>query len=244
MEQPSSASYDIGLHERQTEIRNVFDQKELQSIFEDQADKYKALLESRIQKRARALDLGCGWGNFSYFLKRIGFKEVDGIDFDRSQLDLAQKVVDANLIQADLFEYLENCGDSPKYDLIGAVDLLEHLKRGDVPRFITLCRKNLCQGGVLVLRTPAADSPFSMYSRYNDLAHEYCYSSNAIYQLLRIHRFTSVTFLEDFYAGRSVLRRIRALLGKLLRELLRFYLRAAGFRRPRILSENMWIIAS
>lgn len=226
----------IGFHAQQTQIRKVPEGMTLIDLFKKQSNYYDALLGRHILCEGDALDLGCGWGNFSYYLKTRGFSHIVGVDFDPEQIALASKVGINELHCTDVFRYIEE--DERYYDLISAIDLVEHLKREDVLQFLALCRRRIKTKGMLVMRMPSADSPFAMYSRYNDLAHEFCYSTNLIFQLLLLNGFEQVSFIEEFYGGPS-----RRMIARMARQILRNYLRVAGIRPPKILSENMWVVA-
>ena len=65
------------------------------------------------------LDVPCGYGNFLYFLRSKGYKNVIGYDFDEAQIKLAQLLA-LPAKKNDLFKVLEE--SVVDYDLISSFD--------------------------------------------------------------------------------------------------------------------------
>ncbi len=58
-------------------------------------------------RHGRLLDVGCGTGLVGTFLAKLGFTEIDGLDFSQEMLDVARgKACYDNLIRADLTQPL------------------------------------------------------------------------------------------------------------------------------------------
>ncbi len=144
-------------------------------------------------KDARIVDLACGYGNLLYFFRERGYRQIAGVDISPDQVRRAGEVV-PSVHQGDVLEYL--AGRRAESNLITALNLIEHLTKDEVLRFIGGCFGALAPGGRLVLLTPNADSPFGMASRYNDLTHEVCFNPNALGRLLARAGFRNIEARE------------------------------------------------
>jgi 2-polyprenyl-3-methyl-5-hydroxy-6-metoxy-1,4-benzoquinol methylase len=132
-------------------------------------------------KTARIADLACGYGRLLHFFRLRGYRHLTGVDISPDQVKRATEV-HPNVHEGNVLDFLEQ--HCTQFDLIVALDLIEHLTKGEVLRFLRGCLEALRPGGRLVLQTPNADSPFGMASRYNDLTHEVCFNFNALSRLL------------------------------------------------------------
>ncbi len=133
-----------------------------------------------VAKDAHIIDLGCGEGRIIYLLQRMGYTNVEGVDISESQLRIARQVSD-RVVKADVLAYLKDT--SKNYDLILSFDLIEHLKKDEVLKFLNLCEARLNTRGRLILQTPNASSPFFGDVRYGDFTHELCFTPRLLSQL-------------------------------------------------------------
>ena len=83
------------------------------------------------------------------------------------------------------------------FDLITALDLIEHLHKDEVLRFLDGCCAALRPGGRLILQTPNADTPWAASIRYGDFTHEVCFNSNSLGRLMRLSGFSKVIGREQ-----------------------------------------------
>lgn len=144
-------------------------------------------------KDARIVDLACGYGRLLHFFRSRGYHNIAGVDISPDQVHRARQVT-PEIYQANVLDFLR---DHPgPYDLITALDLIEHLSKDEALLFLDLCLAALKPGGRLVLQTPNADSPFGMAIRYGDFTHEICFNVNAISRLLALHGFTAIEARE------------------------------------------------
>lgn len=108
------------------------------------------------RKSERVLDLGCGWGTFSFVLAPM-VKNVTGIDFSKKSIELCKtklrktKLKNVRFIRADA-QKTDLQASSFNY-IIGA-DLFEHLYPEQSVNVIKECRRLLKHGGRLVIWTP------------------------------------------------------------------------------------------
>ncbi len=86
-------------------------------------------------KTSRILDCGAGPGYFVYFLKKQGYTNVVGIDSCNQAVEIA-KGMDLNILRYDILDFLEN-NKSECFDLIVALDILEHLTKDEVLKVLS-----------------------------------------------------------------------------------------------------------
>ena len=80
-----------------------------------------------VNKAARIVDLGCGYGSFLYFLHEEGYRNIAGVDVGTEQVDSARRLGIPNVVQDDCGRFLEGCRQ--EFDCLTALDLLEHLTK-------------------------------------------------------------------------------------------------------------------
>ena len=125
----------------------------------------------------RVLDLACGPGVFLELLKEAGIEAI-GVDRDEEIVKKARQK-DLNVIQADIFDYLERTEES--YDGIFCSHLLEHLPFDRVTLFIEWIAKRLVPGGILVFVLPNPGSiRLHLFGFWRDPEHVRFYTGNLI----------------------------------------------------------------
>ncbi len=142
---------------------------------------------------AAILDIACGSGGLLFFFHEQGFHNLSGVDVSPEQVRIARDIA-PNVVEGDLFEFLQSHPDS--FDLITALDVVEHQKKDDVLRLLDLCHAALRPGGRLVLQTPNAESPFGFSVRSADFTHEVCFTSYSLGWLLKLCGFGEVAARE------------------------------------------------
>lgn len=116
------------------------------------------------------LDLGCGWGTFTFALAGK-VKKIIGLDFSKKSIDSCKNMLaetgydNVELIRADASE--TGLPDS-SIDVIICADLLEHLYPDDSLRVYDECARLLRNGGRLVVWTPCR-SHFLEVLKNNDI---------------------------------------------------------------------------
>ncbi len=143
---------------------------------------------------AEIVDLACGHGKLLHCLRQRGFANVRGVDRSPEQVAIARQT-GIPVDEADVLDFLG--GHRGRFDLITALDLVEHFRKEEVLAFLDLCHGALRPGGRLVLQTPNADSPFGAQHRYNDFTHEVAFNPNALCRLLALCGFSEVEAREQ-----------------------------------------------
>jgi len=116
----------------------------------------------------------------------MGYLNIQGVGISPEQVRLARQVI-PDVAESNVLEWLE--AHSSSFDLITALDLIEHFHKLEVLRFLDGCHNALKQGGRLILQTPNADSPWGTVHRYNDFTHEAGLTSNELSRLLALVGF-------------------------------------------------------
>jgi len=125
----------------------------------------------------RVLDLACGPGVFLELLREAGIEAI-GVDRDEEIVKKARQK-DLNVIQADIFDYLERTEES--YEGIFCSHVLEHLPFDRVTLFIEWIAKRLVPGGILVFVLPNPGSiRLHLFGFWRDPEHVRFYTGNLI----------------------------------------------------------------
>lgn len=139
-------------------------------------------------RNARILDLGCGYGEFLYFLQQQGYTRTSGVDLDPQQIETASRLGVRNLDCADASDYLVEGGT---FDLISALDVLEHIRRDRVLDFLVRVRRALVPGGRFICQVPNL-SAFHTPLFFMDFSHETAFTAPSLKQVLELAGFAKV----------------------------------------------------
>ena len=107
---------------------------------------------------ANILVISCGYGYFVHLLKTVGYSSVSGIDSDPEKVRIATEK-GLNCRVGNAFAFLENPPGS--YDVIIAEQEINHLTKGEILIFLTLCRKSLAKGGTLLVHSLNGANPIT-----------------------------------------------------------------------------------
>jgi len=175
-----------------------------------------------VRKDAAIADLGCGNGNLLYFFKQRGYTCVSGVDISPEQVQIARQV-NPDVIAVNVIDFLENHTET--FDLITGLDIIEHLQKDEILRFLDGCLAALKPNGRVILQTPNAESPWSNSIRYGDFTHEVCFSPCSLGSLLRLCGFDRIEAREEgaIAWGYSFVSSVRYLLWQVIRLKLKIY---------------------
>lgn len=122
-----------------------------------------------LHQPARALDLGCGRGEWLELLGEAGF-DASGVDLDDSML-AACRERGLKTSRADALATLHNLPDA-SISLVSAFHLVEHIPFDDVRALIAQALRVLQPGGLLIMETPNPENLVVGTSDfYNDPSH-------------------------------------------------------------------------
>lgn len=139
-------------------------------------------------KDARIADLGCGYGEFLYFLQQEGYRNTCGIDLDRAHVDASQSLGVRNVRCGDAREFLRSACD---YDVISALDVVEHFPKAEVLDFFELVRGALRPGGRFLCQVPNL-AGFHTPLFFMDFTHQTPFTGPSLKQALEIAGFVKV----------------------------------------------------
>jgi 2-polyprenyl-3-methyl-5-hydroxy-6-metoxy-1,4-benzoquinol methylase len=140
-------------------------------------------------RRAKILDVGCGYGEFLCFLQRMGYTQTLGIDLDSKELQIARSRGAGNLRQAEILSALADYRG--EFDVISALDVLEHVPKPRVLEFLKLALGALRPGGTFICQVPNLAAFYSpLY--YMDFTHETPFTAMSLKQALEMAEFKDV----------------------------------------------------
>ena len=158
-------------------------------------------------KKARILDVGCGYGAFVQYLRNEGYCHAEGIDLSTQQVELAHSLGIDDIFCEPMNHFLEK--KSSTYDLITAIDVVDHLPKTEVLPSLQMIYNSLKCGGHIIIQVVNGGSPFSGRMRYGDFTHEFALTATSAAQVLRAAGFHNVKVYstEPYIHGvRSLLR--------------------------------------
>ena len=159
---------------------------------------------------ARLLDLGCGYGEFLYYLQRQGYAQTRGIDLDPAQVEVARRLGVRNVQRAEARAFLAANGD---FDCIAALDVLEHFPQDDVLPLLKLVRRALRPGGRLLCQVPNL-AAFHTPLFFMDFTHRTPFTAPSLKQALEMAGFANVRVYPMGPVAHGLASALRALLWK------------------------------
>jgi 2-polyprenyl-3-methyl-5-hydroxy-6-metoxy-1,4-benzoquinol methylase len=167
-------------------------------------------------KDAAIVDVACGGGKLLYAFKSMQYRNVIGVDISSEQVKLARQVVSA-VDEANALDWLE--AHPSAFDLITGLDIIEHLYKPEILRFLDASYNGLKPGGRIILQTPNAESPSGGSIRYGDFTHEVGLTPKLLLQLLHLSGFQDVRVRETgpVPLGYSIASSMRFLIWQCLR---------------------------
>ena len=135
------------------------------------------------------LDLGCGLGHKMYALKKLGYKNVKGIDLSPECVEFSKRK-GFDVEENDILKFLEK--SNTDYQVIYAFDVLEHFDKNEALQLVSIARSRLSKPGLLLLFCPNANNLSNFRLRYMDITHEVFYTPESIKQLLYSGGFVDI----------------------------------------------------
>jgi SAM-dependent methyltransferase len=234
-------NYQKEFYQYQTKARDIISPEALIQAFNKFLPIYKKKIGSFLPKNldAKILDLPCGYGNFSYYLLKSGYLNLDSIDLDINQVELARSIG----INAQVYDGIDWLKKFPNtYDAIVSLDFLEHLDKDIAINYLHIIFNSLHEGGFFITRMPCADGPFSGRSIYNDITHEWAATSGVMRNLLMMVGLKDVNIFDDGPVPYKFINLIRLISFRLFCSISSFFLNFIGIGSPAIWTSNMWLI--
>ena len=164
--------------------------------FNQQVRYFKREFERELpaDKSIAILDVGCGTGSLIKAVNELGYENTKGIDLSEEQVAMARKFGVDNVEQADLHDFLAQ--SDAKFDVIFAVDLIEHLTKDELVEFLSNLKQGLIEGGKVVFRTPNMDTPLASVFAFADFTHEVFLNKSSATQLMQATGYKDVQVTE------------------------------------------------
>ncbi len=219
---------------------NILTPKQFQMASEAFSIDYEGIMPADTE--AVILDFGCGAGDFLYHLKHKGYRHFYGVDISAQQVEYCRQHITDRVETVDGMDFLKD--KQGRYDLITAHDVLEHVPKEEIFKFLDLSLQALKNNGTLVLRVPNMSNPFGLDARYNDLTHENGFTSKSLEQALATAGFKDIRILGPRKIPlRSLRTFFRRILVKMLHAALRFCFYIQDYTVPENLDKNLVVVA-
>ena len=175
-----------------------------------------------VDRDAKILDVGCGYGALVHFAREAGYRDVSGVDAAKQQVEAAAALGIEGVREAGILETLAAAAEG-SLDLIVTFDVIEHFAKDDLLRLVDAVHRGLRDGGRWIIHVPNGESPFVGSVLYSDLTHELAFTRESLAQLLLASGFSSVRCYEDAPVVHGPKSATRAVLWRVIRAGLRLY---------------------
>ncbi|MZP28779.1 methyltransferase domain-containing protein [Heliobacterium undosum] len=135
-------------------------------------------------KGAPILEIGCGEGTFQRYLQSKGYRNLYAFDLSSENVHICHQRGLRHVCRHDALQVFDYPGPEQGWEMIVCIDLLEHLPKSELCRFITAVRHRLRPSGSVIFQTPNMASVVGLYHRYNDLTHEVGFTEKSVCDLL------------------------------------------------------------
>jgi cyclopropane-fatty-acyl-phospholipid synthase len=203
---------------------------ELQSA---QRAKYARVLdELRLERGARVLELGCGWGGFAETAARAGVHPT-GLTLSPSQLEYAQQRLKRQKLNADL-KLQDYRDEHAVYDGIASIEMFEAVGEQYWLSYFETLQRCLKPGGRACIQTIViADALFDRYRVGTDFIQQYIFPGGMLPSpsVFRAHaERAGLRLVADLSFGRDYARTLATWRASFMSQLAA--VRALGFDEP------------
>lgn len=191
-------------------------------------------------KTGEILDIGCGSGQFLYFLRSQGYERLTGLDLDSHQVEIVRQL-GIEVHEQTALEFLVRSDNG--YDMIVMLDVVEHFTRDEMFPLMREVFRRLRAGGRLIVNVPNAESPTGAASVYGDITHETAFTSQSLAAMLFCHGFEVVEIRDPKPAAVHLFGMAYRALVLGFRKLAAIKYRLLGLEPPRYWSNVIWALA-
>jgi 2-polyprenyl-3-methyl-5-hydroxy-6-metoxy-1,4-benzoquinol methylase len=234
--------YREAFYSRQAEWHGYRDAEVSRGMHEDRIKYYKWYTKDWLpgSRSTPILDIGCGSGQFLYFLRDRGFTNAAGIDVDLAQVEIGQ-ALGLNATFTDALDFLNKADES--YGLITMLDILEHFKMQELFELLEAASARLAPGGRIIASVPNGESPQATCAIYADITHEIAFTPTSLGELFFCHGLRVTAFRDPWPAPVSPLRSLYRMTSRAMRGLEALRLRSMGLGAPKYWSSVIWVRA-
>ena len=183
-------------------------------LFHSESDEYASLAVAQLEhelgpllpddKTGKVLDVGCGFGFALMALRKIGFRDVEGVELSPEQAEVGRRRGLNVSVVTDTTNWLAQKRDC--YSVVLLLDVLEHVPVSDQIDLLRAIHGSLTRGGRLIVQVPNANSIVAARWRYNDFTHHSSYTEHSLYFALRSAGFDDIQIETGSGAVRPSLR--------------------------------------
>jgi 2-polyprenyl-3-methyl-5-hydroxy-6-metoxy-1,4-benzoquinol methylase len=192
-------------------------------------------------KGIKVLDLACGNGRLVHNLKACGYENVLGVDFSQQQVDVAHQWGISEVRCQDVLAFLRS-EPSASWDVVFAMDFLEHLAKQDLMDLVDDVRRVLVPGGIFVVQVPNGGGLFGGAVLHGDMTHVQAFTDMSLRQLMNCCGFSSIQCHEVKPVVHGVKSLARHVLWEFMALPLRLLSLAETGMRGQIFSQNILAI--
>lgn len=192
-------------------------------------------------KKVKMLDLGCGSGEFVYWLQKSGYDNSEGIDISGEQVSLAGRLGIKNVSRADARDFLK--ANKGKYGFVFARDLLEHFSKDELLDLTKLIFDSLGKDGKFVAQVPNAGNLFWGRLRHGDFTHDVSFTEQGISQLLMVSGFRKISAYPQRPVIHGIKSFVRYVLWRIIELRLKIYLLIERGSSKGIFTPDMLVLA-
>ncbi len=174
---------------------------------------------------AKIVDLGCGHGAIVWAARRLGYRNIEGVDASPEQVAMAAQLKIDGVRQGDLMATLR-AAPSDSHDAIVLFDLYHYFDPATQLRLADEVRRVLKPGGRFIMHLPNGEALFAGRVRYWDIMATGSFTRRSIEQLMLVCDFREVACHEDQPVAHGLKSMARYILWKLVRFVLRLALAA------------------
>lgn len=208
------AHYDIGndfyqlwLDPSMTYSSALFANGHVDNLQEGQSAKYRRILnELQVERDARILEIGCGWGGFAEVAAREINARVTGLTLSTEQLQFArQRLTDAGVVdqvELRLQDYRDTNG---QFDGIASIEMFEAVGEAYWPSYFECIARNLKTGGRACVQTIVIDDAlFERYRKGTDFIQQYIFPGGMLPSPSVFKKYAAehgLSVLNEFHFG-------------------------------------------
>ena len=146
--------------------------------------------ELAMDRTTAVLDVGCGFGFALRALRKLGFRNIRGMETSAQQAKVATDAGFRVSVVEDSIGYLKNVRKS--FGIILLLDVLEHIPKAVQIEFVRCIREALMLDGKVILTVPNANSPLAARWRYIDFTHHCSFTEHSLTFVLGSAGFSEI----------------------------------------------------
>jgi SAM-dependent methyltransferase len=174
---------------------------------------------------AKIVDLGCGHGAIVWAARKLGYRNVEGVDASPEQVAMAATLGIEGVRQGDLMATLR-AAPSDSHDAIVLFDLYHYFDPATQLALADEVRRVLKKGGRFIMHLPNGEALFAGRVRYWDAMATGSFTRRSIEQMMKVCDFADIACFEDRPAVHGLKSAVRCAVWKLVRGALRLALAA------------------